>query len=356
MARKYRPKKEKKGSPEDEAFINDVEDDVDAEDGPPTIDPYAVLELEKEASAEDVKKAYRKLALKHHPDKAAEEDKEAAHKSFQEVAFAYAVLSDERRRARYDRTGSTAETLEDDDEFDWLKFYRAQFEDIVNEDAINNIANEYKGSDEEREDIINAYDEGKGSLGYIYSQVMLSDILVDDDRFRKIIDEEIANGTVKSYQLYYLETDETRQNAKDAEQKRRDAFDKREAEKEAKEVASKPDSKPKAKSQKKSGGDMSDLAAMIQQRQKSRAGNFFDHLEAKYAPKSRGSKRATPMEEPPEEAFQATAALKKQKPSGRAKKAKVEDDDMDLDDEDIGDSEEEEEAPRKAKAKPKAKG
>lgn len=373
MARKYRHKEEKKVSPEDEAFINEAEDDVDADDGPPTIDPYAVLELAKEASAEDVKKAYRKLALKHHPgtccsvllhygianiitDKVAEEDKEAANKFFQEVAFAYAVLSDERRRARYDRTGSTAETLEDDDEFDWLKFYRAQFEDIVNEDAIKNIANEYKGSNEEREDIINAYDEGKGSLEYIYGQVMLSDILVDDDRFRKIIDEEIARGTIESFPAYNRESDSTRQKAKDAEQKRRDAFDKREAEKEAKEVASKPEGKSKAKSKKKSGGDMSDLAAMIQQRQMSRAGNFFDHLEAKYAPKSRGSKRATPMEEPPEEAFQATAARKKQKPSGRTKKAKVEDDDMDLDEEDIGDSEEEDEAPRKAKAKPKAKG
>lgn len=373
MPPRYRPRKGQQPSPEDEAFVNDVESDVDEDEGPPSIDPYAVLEIEKEASAEDVKKSYRKLALKHHPgmlsqpllqcdiannmaDKAAADEKEAANKKFQEIAFAYAVLSDERRRARYDRTGSTAETLDDDDEFDWLRFYREQFEDIVNDDAINKIANEYKGSDEERQDIINAYDEREGRLEYIYGQVMLSDVLVDDDRFRKIIDEEIAKGTIESYPAYARETDSTRKKVKDAEKKRRDAFDKNQARKEAKDVASKPDSKQKAKSQKRSGGDMSDLAAMIQQRQKSRAGNFFDHLEAKYAPKSRGSKRATPMEEPPEEAFEATAARKKQKPSGRTKKAKVEDDDMDLDDEDIGGSEEEEETPRKAKAKPKAKG
>lgn len=50
-------------------FVNDEEseEDLEGEDGPPVIDPYEVLELEKEATADDVKKAYRKLALKHHP-------------------------------------------------------------------------------------------------------------------------------------------------------------------------------------------------------------------------------------------------------------------------------------------------
>jgi DnaJ-class molecular chaperone len=52
----------------DAEFLNDEqEDDIEEEEGPPTIDPYAVLGLEAEATADDVKKAYRKLALKHHP-------------------------------------------------------------------------------------------------------------------------------------------------------------------------------------------------------------------------------------------------------------------------------------------------
>ena len=48
----------------------DEGDDVNADgDEPPSIDPYEVLGLEKEATADDVKKSYRKMALKHHPGK-----------------------------------------------------------------------------------------------------------------------------------------------------------------------------------------------------------------------------------------------------------------------------------------------
>jgi DnaJ family protein C protein 9 len=54
-------------SKRNEKFVSDDEEDIEAEDSPPSIDPYEVLGLESEATADDVKKAYRKLALKHHP-------------------------------------------------------------------------------------------------------------------------------------------------------------------------------------------------------------------------------------------------------------------------------------------------
>lgn len=185
---------------------------------------------------------------------------------------------------------------------------------------------------------------------------MLSDILEDDDRFRQILDEEIANGNIKSLPAYEKETDATRQKAMDAERKRREDYDKQEAKKKSGEPANgKASGKAKSKSKKGGVDDMAGLAALIQQRQKARAGNFFDQLEDKYAPKSRGSKRSTPMEEPPEDMFEANRA-KKPKRSARAKKAKDtdEDEDMELAEEDIADSEEE--APRKPKARGKAKG
>jgi molecular chaperone DnaJ len=66
-------------------------------------DYYEVLGIERTASIEDIKKSYRKLALKYHPDKNPG-DSEAEEK-FKEAAEAYGVLSDEEKRARYDRHG-----------------------------------------------------------------------------------------------------------------------------------------------------------------------------------------------------------------------------------------------------------
>ena len=65
-------------------------------------DYYEVLGLSKSASQEEIKKAYKKLAKKYHPDLNKEE---SAGKKFKEVSEAYKVLSDENSRANYDRAG-----------------------------------------------------------------------------------------------------------------------------------------------------------------------------------------------------------------------------------------------------------
>lgn len=66
-------------------------------------DYYEVLGVDRNASADDIKKAYRKLAIKYHPDKNPG-DKEAEEK-FKEAAEAYSVLSDADKKARYDQFG-----------------------------------------------------------------------------------------------------------------------------------------------------------------------------------------------------------------------------------------------------------
>ncbi len=88
---------------------------------------------------------------------------------------------------------------------------------------------------------------------------MLSDILVDDDRFMQIINDAISKGEVESYPAYAKETDETRRKAKKAEEKRRADFEKRQAAEEAKQEnagRSNGKSNNKVKSKKSKGGDM----------------------------------------------------------------------------------------------------
>ncbi len=66
-------------------------------------DYYDILDVQKGASKDEIKKAYRKKALKFHPDR--NPDDKVAEENFKEAAEAYEVLSDEQKRARYDRFG-----------------------------------------------------------------------------------------------------------------------------------------------------------------------------------------------------------------------------------------------------------
>jgi len=63
-------------------------------------DYYEILGVSEDASQEEIKKAYRKLAHEHHPDKGGDEEK------FKKINKAYQVLSDEEKRSKYDRFGS----------------------------------------------------------------------------------------------------------------------------------------------------------------------------------------------------------------------------------------------------------
>jgi DnaJ-class molecular chaperone len=68
-------------------------------------DYYSVLDVARDASPDDIKKAYRKLALKWHPDRHPEGQRVEAEARFKRIAEAYEVLSDPDKRTRYDRFG-----------------------------------------------------------------------------------------------------------------------------------------------------------------------------------------------------------------------------------------------------------
>src|SRR5436309_14735378 len=66
-------------------------------------DYYTVLGVNRDASEEDIKKAYRKLAMKHHPDR--NPDDKGSEEYFYEAKAAYEILSDAKKRAAYDQLG-----------------------------------------------------------------------------------------------------------------------------------------------------------------------------------------------------------------------------------------------------------
>jgi molecular chaperone DnaJ len=68
-------------------------------------DYYEILGVPKDANLQDIKKAYRKLALSHHPDRVPADKKKEAEEKFKEISEAYGVLSDPQKRAMYDQYG-----------------------------------------------------------------------------------------------------------------------------------------------------------------------------------------------------------------------------------------------------------
>ena len=66
-------------------------------------DYYEVLGVSKDASSDELKKSYRKLAMQYHPDR--NPDDKSAEEKFKEAAEAYEILSDSDKRAKYDRFG-----------------------------------------------------------------------------------------------------------------------------------------------------------------------------------------------------------------------------------------------------------
>ncbi len=90
---------------------------------------YKILEIDKNASESEIKKAYRKLALKYHPDK--NKGDKTAEEKFKKISEAYAVLSDKEKKEQYDRFGSAGFQQ------------RYSQEDIFRNSNINDILNEF---------------------------------------------------------------------------------------------------------------------------------------------------------------------------------------------------------------------
>ncbi|EQC40566.1 hypothetical protein SDRG_02454 [Saprolegnia diclina VS20] len=174
-------------------------------------DLYAILGVEASATTAQLKTAYRKKALKYHPDKNPDDDE--ATTKFQLLCTIHAALSSPELRAVYDETGELETEATETSSFrDWVDYWRNLFPKVTTKD-IQSFEQEYRGSDEEARDVLNAYEKYKGKWTSIMDVVMLSS---DDDmdRFSKIIQEAIDANEVPLYPAFTKKTIKTRSKSK----------------------------------------------------------------------------------------------------------------------------------------------
>lgn len=97
-------------------------------------DYYATLGIERNASEDEVKKAFRKLARQYHPDlQSGDQQKKVSEEKFKEVNEAYEVLSDQDKRKRYDVFGHTGGSQGAGGGFEGFDFGRGGFNDVFND-------------------------------------------------------------------------------------------------------------------------------------------------------------------------------------------------------------------------------
>jgi DnaJ family protein C protein 9 len=151
------------------------------------------------------------------------------------------------------------------------EYYRGAYKEVSTED-IEAFEREYRGSEEEKRDVLERYAKYEGDMTRVFAWVMCSEEADDSHRFADVVDEAVRDGRAESYAVYEAWAREVR---------------KRKAPKDplgARKVK---------KGTKKGGGDDADLFALIQRKNAMRADqadDMFAALEAKYAPKKRTKK------------------------------------------------------------------
>lgn len=138
-----------------------------------------------------------------HPDKAGSDP--ISTKKFQALSFVHSVLSDKTKRAEYDRTGSFMglddDSAMDSESFDaWQQYWRSMFP-VVTEEQIETVLSEYRGSTDEKNDVLKWYVQCEGDM-----DEMLDSIIgareEDVDRYVAIVQQALQSGAVKPFAIF----------------------------------------------------------------------------------------------------------------------------------------------------------
>ena len=160
------------------------------------IDPYETLAVNKDATQVEVRRAYHKLCLRYHPDKA--QGAEDTREQFDAVQLAYLVLSDEKKRARYDRTGVVSVNDGDGEgDFDWDEYFTTQFTEVSAE-LIEQDRQAYQGSAEERSDMLRAFVDARGDMKQLFESVIHLEFTKDEEqRVYELCTQFVEEGEVE---------------------------------------------------------------------------------------------------------------------------------------------------------------
>lgn len=164
---------------------------------------YEVLGITKCSSAKEIKKAYHKLSLKVHPDRASSERKQASTQQFQTLSQVYFILSDENKKTVYDETGEIDDESDIPRDRDWNEYWRLLFPKVTVQD-IKEYEEKYKHSAEERDDLKKLYEKFEGDFDEI-SDNMVCYSIEDEPRLRDMLDEMINDDEVPAYNAFVKE-------------------------------------------------------------------------------------------------------------------------------------------------------
>jgi DnaJ family protein C protein 9 len=234
---------------------------------------YEVLQVPQTASVQEIRRAYRSLAIKCHPDK--HPDDEQATADFQALTRIVDVLCDPQKRKFYDLHGTVDDDFSAEDQKSY-EYWRERFHAVTKHD-IEEFEKTYKGSATEKEDVLAFYAKFKGNIEKVMAWVPLSSSK-DISRFADIITSAIANKEVQEYKKFHSSLASL--NIDD------------DAEAEEAKVAAQALGLDKVMN-----GSQDDLKQLILTRRQKEAGSFLEEMTKKYTKPGKRKADSLPSEE-----------------------------------------------------------